>query len=120
MCTVSTCKLRDCPPQAGAKSGLSPEEAEYRRSNQLPVNVHLPIDRGDDRSMGDDHGSLDFASNQTLTVGSIGHVVDGGQVGGLVAAAVLDTRWVGDQSICQSLTLPMVCDVLRCLDSFLG
>lgn len=74
-------------------------------SNRVLVDVRVAFDLGQRaqhvrlvgarisvETMDDNHGSLDLASDQTLAVGSIGHVVDEGQVGGLLAAAVLDTR----------------------------
>jgi hypothetical protein len=80
-------------------------EVRRHHSNRVLVDVRVAFDLGQRaqhvrlvgarisvETMDDDHGSLDLASVQTLAVGSIGHVVDEGQVGGLLAVAVLDTR----------------------------
>lgn len=80
-------------------------EVRRHHSNRVPVDVRVAFNLSQSaqhvgfvgarisvEAMNDDHGSLDLAPDQTLAIGSIGLVVDEGQVCGLLAIAVLDTR----------------------------
>ena len=80
-------------------------EVRCHHSNRVPVDVRVALDLGQRaqhvrfvsagisvQAVNDNHSSLNIAFDQTLAVGTIGHVVDEGQVRGLLAVAVLNTR----------------------------